>query len=275
MDKGLKTLLSYFRDADSVTEGDIAAAKQEGYMFDYPQPLSHKETMKRLGEVLAKIERKDVSNAFLFSLSTRRLEYRSALGSYYFAKSIPAHEFSPNSNNYCEVCGFKEWESEPSEYERRHGLNSINYWRYKYGALSMKLNNALFDLEQFVKLPPVSPVPEDIEILRRILKCTKYLPKVTDKSPKLTKAVIHEKLLKTNKNEVDRLLETLSICGILNSPKYPSMEEKYVNYKDILYMLYSEVNYPLNMWCAYYGVNEERFKAVFGFGLNEEGIYAV
>lgn len=267
MDKGLKTLLSYFRDADSVTEEDIAAAKQEGYMFDYPQPLSHEETMKRLGEVLAKIESKDVSNAFLFSLSTRRLEYRSALGSYYFAKSIPVHEFSPNSNNYCEVCGFKEWEREPSDYECRHGLNHINYWRYKYGALSMKLNNALFDLEQFVKLPPVSPVPEDTEILRRILECTKYLPKVTDKSPKLTKAVIHEKLFKTNKNEVDCLLETLSVCGILNSPKYPSIEEKYVNYEDILYMLYSEVNYPLNMWCVYYGVNAERLFKVFGIEL--------
>lgn len=69
-------------------------------MFNYPQPLSHEETMKRLGEALAKIESKDVSNAFLFTLSTRRLEYRSVLGSYYFAKSIPAHEFSPNSNNY-------------------------------------------------------------------------------------------------------------------------------------------------------------------------------
>lgn len=125
----------------------------------------------------------------------------------------------------------------------------------------------LFDLEQFIKLPPVSTVPEDIDILRRILGCTKYPPKVTDKSPKLTKAVIHEKLFKTNKNKVDCLPETLSIRGILNSPKYPSIEEKYVNYEDILYMLYSEVNYPLNMWYVYYGVNKERLFKVFGIKL--------
>lgn len=271
MDKGLKILLNFYRSHDSALtdeqKADIELAKSEGYMFDYPQPITHEETMKRLSEVLTKITRKDVADAFLYSLSTRQLEYRSALGSYYFAKSIPAHEFSPNSYNYCKVCGFKEWESEPSDRECRHGLNRINYWRYKYGALSMKLNNALFDLEQFVKLPPVSPVPEDTEILRRILECTKYLPKVTDKSPKLTKAVIHEKLFKTNKNEVDGLLETLSICGILNSPKYPSMEEKYVNYEDICYMIYSEVNYPLNMWCANYGVNKERLLKVFGIKL--------
>ena len=80
MDKGLKTLLEYFRynskfDNEPLTGeqlADLELAKSEGYMFDFPKPISHEETMSRLGEVLPKINRKADSDAFLYSLSTRR-----------------------------------------------------------------------------------------------------------------------------------------------------------------------------------------------------------
>lgn len=272
MDKGLKTLLEYFRyngkfNNEPLTEeqlADIELAKREGYMFDFPQTISHEETMSRLAEVLPKINRKSVADAFLYSLSTRRLEYRSALGSYYFAIAIPEHEFAPNGHSTCTVCGFHEWKNNDYKY---NGLNYINYCRYKYGGVRLTLNYVLFDLEQFVKLPEVSPCPEDYEILKRILGCAKLLTGGNDKSPKLTKAVIHEKLLKTNKDEVDMLLRTLSICGIINNREYPSFEEKFVGYEEMAYLQYSEVDYPLNMWRARDGINLERLKEVFGIEL--------
>lgn len=272
MDKGLKTLLEYFRyngkfDNKPLTDeqlADIELAKGEGYMFDYQQPISHKETMARLADVLPRINRKAVADAFLYSLSTRKLEYRSALGSYYFAIAIPEHEFDSNGYNTCTVCGFNKWKNTADKYD---GPNYINYCRYKFGGVRLALNYILFDLEQFVKLPEVSPCPEDYEILKKILGCAKLLTGANDKAPKLTKAIIHEKLFKTNKDEVDMLLETLSICGIINNREYPTFEEKFVGYEEMACLQYSEVDYPLNMWRARDGINKERLKEVFGIEL--------
>ena len=51
------------------------------------------------------IPKEDISNAFLYSLSTRKLEYRSALGSYWYAISIPKHELyigdGQTKNKHC------------------------------------------------------------------------------------------------------------------------------------------------------------------------------
>lgn len=268
MDKGLKTLLEYFR-YDGKFSGkpftdeqlsDIELAKSEGYMFDPPQPISHEETMARLASVLPRISRKAVADAFLYSLSTRRLEYRSALGSYYFAIAIPEHEFSPNGYNICTVCGF----GNRNNGYKCDGPNYVNYCRYKYGGVRLALNKILFDLERFAKLPEVTPTPEDYEILKKILGCAKLLTGGNDKSPKLVKAVVHEKLFKTNKDEVDKLLNSLSICGIINNSEYPSFEEKFVGYEEMTFLQYSEADYPLNMWRARDGINKERLKEVFG-----------
>ncbi len=60
-------------------------------MFDSAPVLTYDETLRALRTVLNKISPKDVANAFLFSLSTRKPQYRSALGSYYYALAIPDH----------------------------------------------------------------------------------------------------------------------------------------------------------------------------------------
>ena len=97
MDKNLKILFSRFWNSIGWTDGvisdkDFLEAKEAGYMFDYPEIISHDETLKQLHTVLEKIKPQDVANAFLYSLSTRKLEYRSALGSYWYAQSIPEHK---------------------------------------------------------------------------------------------------------------------------------------------------------------------------------------
>lgn len=282
MDKGLKILLKLYRDTDfannaPLTDGqkaDFELAKSEGYMFDYPQPVSHAETMERLSVLLEKISREDVANAFLYSLSTRRLEYRSALASYYYAVAIPEHENAPDGYGVCTVCGFKEWKRGKQTGVKTaaftDGFNRFNYLRYKYGgSLGIDFNFALFDLEQFVKLPRVSPGDEDIEILKRILGCVGKLEGWRDKVAKLQKAVIHEKILKTNADEMSQLLEALGICGVLTDRKYPAFEEKFVTFDEIRSLQFSEWDYPINMWRAFCGVNKERLLKVFGIELEE------
>lgn len=93
MEDGQKTLFAFYQRVrgyeGGITEEQIALAKKEGYLFDYPAYKTHEETLAGVSSLLARIDPKDVANAFLFSLSTRRLEYRSALGSYFYAKAIP------------------------------------------------------------------------------------------------------------------------------------------------------------------------------------------
>lgn len=275
MDKGQKILLKLYQESGfaksmPLTEqqkADFELAKSEGYMFDYPQPISHEETMKRLADVLSAISREDVANAFLYSLSTRQLEYRSALASYYYAIAIPKHENAPDNYNICTVCGWKQWDSDPNNFELKHGLNQINYWRYKFGGVRAKLNEALFDLEQFAKLPKVAPCNEDIEILKKILGCVNLLTGWRDRAAKLQKAVIHQKIFKTNSYEVENLLTALGICGVLTERNYPALEEKFVTYDEIKRLQFSEWDYPINMWRAYCGVNKERLFKVFGIEL--------
>lgn len=284
MDKGLKILLKLYRDTDFASsaplteqqKADFELAKSEGYMFDPPQPISHAEAMERLSAVLKKITREDAADAFLYSLSTRRLEYRSALASYYYAAAIPKHENLPDGYGICSVCGFREWKSaDQSDVKTAaftEGFNRLNYLRYKYGGgLGIDFNFALFDLERFVKLPRVSPCDEDIEILKRILGCVGKLEGWRDRVAKLQKAVIHEKILKTNADEMSQLLEALGICGVLTDRKYPALEEKFVTYDEIRRLRFSEWDYPVNMWRAYCGVNKERLLKVFGIELEERG----
>ena len=91
MNNGLKILLKAYWSSEgwengSVSVDDFLIAKKEGYMFDYPKYISHDEAVKKLIDLVKKVDKNDVSNAFLYSLSTRKLEYRSILGSYYYAK---------------------------------------------------------------------------------------------------------------------------------------------------------------------------------------------
>lgn len=277
MDKGLKILLDFYRTNDNFNnkpltdeqKADFELAKSEGYMFDYPKPISHGEAMARLSAVLSKITRKDVSGAFLYSLSTRKLEYRSALGSYYFAAAVPPHEHTPNAYGECEVCGWRQWESAPDNYEIKHGLNHINFFRYKYGGVRMRLNEALFDLERFAELPKAAPRAEDFEILKKILKCVGLLA-WKDRIAKLQRSVIREKILKTNSYEVENLLTALGICGVLADKRYPALEEKFVSCGEIKRLQFSEWDYPVNMWRAFCGVNKERLFEVFGIEYEED-----
>lgn len=275
VNKGLKILKDFYRSGDNeqFTDKQIANfefAKAEGYMFDFPTQITHDEAMERLADALSKITPETVGNAFLYSLSTRRLEYRFALGSYYTAIAIPPHQFSPNKYGSCEVCGWQQWKPPPQEsglkyiLDMQYAPNYFNYIRYQFGGFAdMGLNYALFDLEQFLKLPPVTPCAEDRKILKRILGCVKTL-EWRDRAAKLQKAAIHEKILKTNSDEMEMLLTALGVCGVLTDRKAPALEEKFVGYWDIKCLQFSEWGYPINMWRAYNGVNKEHLIKVFG-----------
>ena len=278
IDEGLKILLNTYWCSNGwkleyqISKKDFEIARKEGYMFDYPEVESHQESLERLERILKNVSKEDVANAFLYSLSTRKLEYRSILGSYYFGKAIPKHTIYDPYNNlnskYCYMCGWYVWKilKEPNEYELNRGLNIYNFERYKFGGVRHTfLNYVLFDLEQFLKLPKVKPTEQDKEILINILNCVNELCE-TDKAGKLRNLITKKKIIKSNKNELSEILNILGICGVLSSKEFPCYQERFVNeYQRDPVEHNNDFNYPINRWYAKDGVNKERFEKVFGF----------
>ena len=284
MDDGKKILFAMYKETDwsktGVSEEEFEAAKRQGYLFDYPEYESHSDSLSRGKRLLSQIDPKDVANAFLFSLSTRKLEYRSALGSYYYLRAVPEHDVMKSFNEtlaaiggHCYMCGWYAWETRKERQIIKSGYNYYNWTRYKYGGEItgfLFINYALFDLEQFLKLPKVTPTEEDKRIFKELLSCVDRL-NGKDKAGRLRDAITKAKILKSNKDELQVLLGELGVCGILAGKEYPAYDTYFANeYERDPAEYKNDFAYPVNRWRASDGVNTEKVKEVFGFALQEE-----
>ena len=245
-----------WKEGTGPSEEDYELGKAQGYLFDSVPSYTHDETLQRIRSVTAQIDPKDVSNAFLYSLSTRQLHYRSALGSYYCAISIPDHT---QTDTY--TCYFCDWwpVEDPDQ------LNSMNFERYKFGGIGhTRPQFALFDLEQFLLLPKVTPTDDDFAILKSILDTINDLPK-SKKVGAYRELITKKKLFRSNKVEVELLLNILGICGVLSSENAPCYCE---HFADVWHRApiehKNDYEYPVNRWYVSDGVNEKRFEKVFG-----------
>ena len=254
---GRKVLMTLY--TKNHTPEELDAAKEQGYLFDPPAPISHDNTMSQLRALVEEIEPKDVANAFLYSLSTRKLEYRSALGSYWYAKAIPDH--SHTEKNHCYLCGWSPLDL--CTYWNTY--DTFNHSRYTLGGGShTAANYALFDLCEFQKLAKVTPTDEDWRILYAILDTVTQL-EPQQKAGTLRQLLTKKKILKGNKNELSILLDILGICGVLASPDAPCYCDHFTNvYARSPVEHTNDFAYPLNRWYACDGVNINWFHRVFG-----------
>lgn len=283
MDKGKRILLKTFWNSDGYTYKDptpeeFAIAVAEGYMFEETRNLSHEETLSQLRQVVVQIDPADVANAFLYSLSTRALEYRSALGSYYYAKAVPNHEPPPSWN--CGFCGWREGYHDHRVQETRYAVrpwmpkhtleNSCNFHRYKFGGRHHnEIPYALFDLQQFLRMPKVTPTETDREMFREMLGCISEL-EPRRKAGAYRDLLLRKKIIPANKIEISSLIDILGLCGILSTAEHPCPE---VEFRGRLGIdppeIRSDIAYPVCWWRAEDGVNEARFQKVFGIDYRE------
>lgn len=283
LDKGKKILLKTFWNSQGYnytdpTPEEFALAVAEGYMFEGSHPLSHCDTLTALKEVVAQISPADVAGAFLYSLSTRALEFRSAIGSYWYARAVPDHEQA--GSWCCPYCGWTEgyhdFRVQKTKYREgpwmpKHSMeNSCNFHRYKFGGRHHnETPYALFDLQQFLKLPKVNPTETDYAMLRGILRAIDELePK--RKAGAYRDLLLKKKIIPCNRYEISSLIDILGLCGILSTVEHPCPD---VEFRGRLGIdppeIRSDIAYPVCWWHASDGVNEERFRVVFGFNYTD------
>jgi hypothetical protein len=188
--------------------------------------ISHDECIEKIFVILTKISEDKVSKAFLSSLSTRRLDWRSGLASYFIAKQLTPHKYTPvvSGHGYkngvevytsytCGICRDLKYGIIGDEKYENEDLNVLNFERIKWGGVRHgRLIYTLFDLEQFYLTEISEPTTEDISILKSILTIIdNSLP--NDYPGALEKNL--SKAIKSTKDEREILIEILACIDIL------------------------------------------------------------
>jgi hypothetical protein len=253
MDRARKILLETFwtsegwRRAPALDPHEFAIAKGAGVMFD-PTPLSHAEAVERATVASARFLPREVAIEFVASLSSRRLEARSALGSFAVGRELPNHSavIGPGAGVTCGVC---------SEYlsDQMVDWNVLNFERLKWGGVRHGSPSYIaFDLTLFERLVEHSPTDNDWSILRHLLTIARSLSPEARPSD-LERALT--RVLPSNKAERRVLLQILGYTGILQPTDSPSYLEQFV--PAIHRVSYTEWSYPLSLWRGADGVSEE------------------
>ena len=244
-----------------VSDADFEYAVGQGVMFP-PERIGHDDIFLRIKRAVRCINKQQVVDAFKYSLSTRQLVYRSFLTSYCMAKSLQEHAFTPMdapNETVCAVCGLHTWEFEnPVEFNTTHYFKRLGGWDDH--PLSV-----LFDVEHFAAFPKVSPSDADEEILRA-LKAMLQAAAPNDRVAQLKKATA--KILKSNAEERQALLEMLGVLDILHNDEHGGYTNAYVPYAKRAHRTvhFDEVAYPARWWQGKDGVDEAQWVSWFGLG---------
>jgi hypothetical protein len=252
------TPAGWTRERRQVSAEDFAYAKAHKVMFD-PTTLGHDDTIQRLRAVVGRLSRQQVVDGFLSSLSTRRLEWRSALGTYSVAQHLPMHP-EARAEKRCPVCGMYSGEHE-------HDLSVLNFERFKWGGVRHSQPvYALLDLELFLASPPPPPTAEDMHLFRALVASIEAVP------AKVTGAALQAHLtkeLKSSRAERDRVVAILGLCGVLDSPDHPGFAEHFVpdSQRALPPHRFVDMEYPACWWRGDLGLNRSRLREQFGHAL--------
>lgn len=238
---------------------DFAYAKSHGMMFD-SVGLDHQQAQSELRHAIRQLDRRRVTDAFLSSLSTRRLDWRSAFGSYVVFQHMPSHSESNAGDGRCGICGMYLNEHEEN-------LNVLNFERFKWGGVRHdQVAYAALDLRLFLQEPAVQPVSEDLRIFRSVIDAIRAVPVDT------TAAGLQAHLprsLKSNKAERDILVALLGFCGVLGTSDHPGYSDSYVTSSErrLPDRRFIDMSYPACWWVASNGLNEAKLDEYFGYVL--------
>ena len=156
-----------WRPNEITSREDLAYAKWAGIMFDR-ETISHDEGVRRAREAIQCADMSVVAKAFVASLSSRRLDHRSALGSFAIGQFPPDHSFT-DTGGPCPICDVLRSKG-PTD------LNVLNFERFKWGGVRHSDPvYVAFDLKLFSQETIEEPSAESIDILRALVSTAKSI----------------------------------------------------------------------------------------------------
>lgn len=227
----------------------MTAAVESGLLFAEPVELDHDGWVERARAAVAATSRHDVSDAFVASLTSRRLDLRSALGSFAVARHLPAHDFRGAANGMCSICGLHA-RTMPQD------LNVLSFERFRWGGTRrLDVRYLAFDLEQLARAPRLAVTPADIETGRRLLATLRSA------GPSATATAVATRLrdLKGNKHEREVVMGILGVAGVLASPAHPGFRRTFIAYADraLPPRHYIDMVYPTCWWRSTDGIDQD------------------
>lgn len=267
-EKALKLLKKYYHGYSYISKSygqynmeEFEYCRDKGVMFE-ELAISHKDLITELKQVVSQININHVATGFLYSLSSGERQYRTALASYIYARSIPNHVYEPDGSE-CSVCGFHAGKGANDNTVAVTDLNKYSYMRFFGGIQDLgDAAYALHDLREFLKLPEVKFSENDIFILNRIFGLVTRIGS-GNKVIALQKLITKEKVLQASKTEIDTILGVLSMCGILQTEQDKGYLYEFTRYSDRGLMYECDLYYPLIWWRGKNGVNYSAVKDIF------------
>lgn len=229
-----------------LTAEELASLEAEGFA-PASRKMSHDQCVAWGIAASKAVSRDRVVRAFVWSLSARRYEYRSALGSYAFLHRLPDHPFvrAPGySTAQCATCGSEEM----IRVDQKRCIAS-NFARQRWGGVGHGLLSfAPYDLEMFAGLPEVCPTDDDWQALRAILRTA--TDDVTGKNVTSLKKAIRS-IIGGTKEQADVLCHILAFAGILATDTNRGFDRQFVSFVDQNDdRPKSDQAYPLNCWAG-------------------------
>ena len=212
--------------------------------------------MRRAIDVRSRVNPEAVAAAFLASLSTRRLELRSALGSYSVLRHLPDHVHH-GPRKPCPTCG--EYDREGDEVD----LNILNFERFRWGGVRHEEPTyATFDLERFLESDRPEPTDSDRAIFRDLMRAIEAVPAETT-GPQLQARL--GGIFPSNKAERDILINILGYCGILRTPSHPGFRDRFIPTcdRDLPTQHLVDMGYPACWWKGRGGIERDAVRACF------------
>ncbi len=222
--------------------------------------VSHEELYERLNEVLFALDFKGVTDAFLYSLSTRDLKYRAHLGCHIYAKSIPKHdadtEVYPSGDIACSYCGYCHTCS--------HDTIQLDLELVKWGGVRfLDVFTVNHYLNKLSKMDKVEPSKADFDIFNNIIDV--ILSSDANAKPRDLEKIFG-KIFKSNKGERESLIDQLGVAGILENDTYKGFNEKYTppGFRTLPPVNKIDWHYPVCWWRGSDGINGSAYNSNFG-----------
>ncbi|MFX3646409.1 MAG: hypothetical protein ACE3K2_02905 [Paenibacillus sp.] len=235
----------------------LEAAGHEPNRFKRPQ---HDETITELKKLANQWTVEDGAQAFVASMWSAPMIWRSLLTGKLIASSMPSHEHTPYpSSSTCKICGLSVDQATDTTLQW--------YWRMINGTpLDGDPFGYVLALRELAAVQEL-PIPNEYDrwTFRAVLTVLRELPPKTRYS-KAAAALKKQRLLPTQKEYAYRdLLETLALMGILDTPEHPGMITEFTSYiqRDERPNVRVEVQAPLAWWDSSVGINENNLNKIF------------